>query len=220
LASKRQLVEILQIDESKVHVTPNSVASNYRPTRDENTITEYDITGSYVFHLSNASERKNPQGIIRGFEIARNQFGLDRKLVIAGGRWDESLVREHAKYDETLENVSVLGYTPETDLPVLYTHADGFLFPSLSEGFGIPLLESMSCGTPVLTTDAYAMPEVAGNAGVYVDDPNDYEQIADRLISLIDRRAVLSQRALKQAGEFSWDLTADRTLEVYRKITR
>jgi len=120
--------------------------------------------------------------------------------------------------------VRFLDYVPENDLPALYSAADAFLYPSLYEGFGLPVLEAMSCGTLVLASDTSSLPEVVGDAGILVD-PSSVESIAAGLTRLLrleeDERDRMRQRGLERAAVFSWEKTARLTVEVYRKaLTR
>jgi len=130
----------------------------------------------------------------------------------------ETLVREL----DLEGRVVFLGYVPLNHLPYLYSGATVFVTVSLSEGFGLPPLEAMACGTPVVASRASSLPEVVGDAGILVD-PNDTEQIAEALLRVIEHpalRAELSQKAVKRAALFSWSTTARQTLEVLQSVAK
>ena len=115
-----------------------------------------------------------------------------------------------------------LGYVPMNHLPHFYNGATIFVTVSLSEGFGLPPLEAMACGTPVVASKVFSLPEVVGDAGILVD-PNDTEQIAEALLQIIEHpalRAELSQKSIKQAALFSWSTAASQTLEVLQSVAR
>ena len=136
----------------------------------------YGIEPPYVLGVGTLQPRKNFGRLIAAFCLARERHRLPHRLVIAGGRgwlYDDILVAAREAGDAVL----LAGYVDDSDLPALYSAADLFAFPSLYEGFGIPLLEAMGCGTPVLTAQASSLPEVAGDAALLVE-PTDIEAIA------------------------------------------
>jgi glycosyltransferase involved in cell wall biosynthesis len=120
-----------------------------------------------------------------------------------------------------LENhMHFMGFVPEDDLPALYNGADLFAFPSLYEGFGLPVLEAMACGTPVITSNVSSLPEVAGNAALLVD-PYNVDELAGAIRRILSDPALaadLRARGLERARQFSWERTAQETLEVYRNV--
>ena len=114
------------------------------------------------------------------------------------------------------------GYVPEEELPLVYNAADLFVYPSLYEGFGLPILEAMACGVPVITSNLSSMPEVAGDAGILVD-PNDVNALADAMTRVLtDRvlRATLAAKGLARARSFSWERMAQETLAVYARVAQ
>ncbi|WP_276300055.1 glycosyltransferase family 4 protein [Halorussus lipolyticus] len=163
----------------------------------------------FVFHASLASKRKNPEAVL---ETASR---LDARFVLAGGGWDEKVpdrLRE--------ENVEVRGYVPEAELIDLYHRADVFYFPTHHEGFGLPVLEAMAGGCAVVTSDAYAVPEVAGDAAVLAD-PTDVDAHVAEIRRLLDDEAArreLGRTAAERAREFSWADAAAETERVYRDV--
>ena len=156
----------------------------------------------------------------RAFAAARRK-GVPHSLVITGARgWGRSplagLIRELALDDAVI----FTGFVDDTDLPHLYNGADFFVYPSLYEGFGLPILEAMSCGTPVITSNVSSMPEVAGKAALLVDPLSEVE-LATAMLKLAgdgELRGTMRDRGRIQAARFSWERTADETWVVYERV--
>jgi glycosyltransferase involved in cell wall biosynthesis len=184
----------------------------------------YGISGDYILAVGSIQPRKNLARLIEAYADLRRQRPHDKlpRLVLVGKRaW---------LYEETLRAVAACGiaaqtiftgYVPESDLPALYTGALCFVYPSYFEGFGLPPLEAMSCGTPVITGDRTSLPEVVGDAGLLVN-PFDTQALAQALARLIDDeslRATLGDRGLRRAAQFNWRDNARQTLAVYEQVT-
>lgn len=174
----------------------------------------------YVFALSTLEPRKNYPRLIRAFHAARRDSGLFHRLVIGGKKgW---------LYDEIFATVRELGmdrdvhfpgFVDDSDLPALYSGAEFFAYPSLYEGFGLPVLEALACGTPVLTSDNSCLPEAGGEGALYVDAES-VESIAEgitRLATLPDLRARLSAAGVVHARSFSWERSLDQLLGAYER---
>jgi glycosyltransferase involved in cell wall biosynthesis len=186
--------------------------------------TRYELPQRYVLYLGGFDVRKNIAAVINAYRQAAPAIGQTCPLVIAGRLPDEDtpftpdprrLVWEHA-LDERL--VHFPGFVAEEDKPALYRGAAAFMFPSRYEGFGLPPLEALSCGTPVVGSNVSSIPEVVGDGGLLLP-PDDVERMAQALVKLAtdaDFRAELSRRALAQAAYFSCDKMAQGTLAVYR----
>ena len=191
------------IDSGKVHVVHHGVDDRYRVNG------PLASTDSFVLHVSLASRRKNPEAVV---EVARR---LDDRFVIAGSGW-EGYFRDVGETD----NVELLGYVPETDLLDLYQNAAVFYFPTLHEGFGLPVLEAMAAGCAVVTSDVYAVPEVTGDAAI-LHGPNDVDRHVEAIDQLLDdhgQRYELAIQAIDRSQQFSWKKTARETTEVYRSV--
>ena len=179
--------------------------------------------GDYLLAVGSIQPRKNLIRLVHAYadlRVARAGAKLP-KLVIAGKRaWlYEGTLRAVAERGLGPEDVIFTGYVPEADLPALYTGALGFVYPSYFEGFGLPPLEAMRCGTPVVVADRTSLPEVVGDAGLAFD-PFDTGALAHALARLVadgPLRARLRERGLARAASFSWRETARRTLEVYQR---
>jgi glycosyltransferase involved in cell wall biosynthesis len=184
----------------------------------------YGIVGDYILAVGSIQPRKNLARLVEAFAGLRRKRSQDKlpRLVIVG--------KQAWLYEETLRaveasgvraDVTFTGYAPETDLPALYSGALCFVYPSYFEGFGLPPLEAMRCGAPVVAGDRTSLPEVVGDAGLLVN-PFDVEEISAALARLIDDqqlRATLSARGLARAAQFDWRETARLTLEVYTRAT-
>ena len=165
-------------------------------------------------------ERKNLRRLLEACELLW-RAGEHRPLVVVGAR-----LRKHGGINETLtrpgleRRVVFTGYVPEADLPALYSAADLFVFPSLYEGFGLPPLEAMACGTPVVCSNSSSLPEVVGDAAVTVD-PYDVEALAQamhRVLSDANLRDELRAKGLARTAQFTWERTARETWRVYEKV--
>ncbi len=170
--------------------------------------------------VGSVEPRKNLVRTVEALALLRAR-GLPHHLVLAGAAYFGDGPVHSAIVRLGLEDrVHVLGFVPDEDLPALYTLADAFVYPSLYEGFGIPVLEAMACGTPVAASNATAIPEVAGRAALLFD-PTDVEAIAGALARLLDddvtARRLRSDGQI-QAARFSWERTARETLKVYRRV--
>ncbi|QCC47199.1 glycosyltransferase family 4 protein [Halobellus limi] len=194
-----------EFPESKIDVVRHGVDARYRA--DETTPTDDE---PFVLHVSLAAKRKNPAAIVEAAER------LDRRFVIAGSGWDE-----HIPDRPETENVEIRGYVPEDELVDLYERAAVFYFPTLHEGFGLPVLEAMAAGCAVVASDVYSVPEVAGDAAILCDphDTDAHVEAIERLLEDETERKALSTRARERAWEFSWERAAEETMNIYRDLT-
>jgi glycosyltransferase involved in cell wall biosynthesis len=170
-------------------------------------------------YVGKIQARKNITRLLRSFEYLKEKRKIEHKLVLVGnGMWESS---DLAKAEDRVhDDVIMAGYVNFTDLPFLYNGADCFVYPSLFEGFGIPPLESMACGVPTVISNTTSLPEIGGDASVYVD-PLDVSSIAGGIEQLLDDsrlHAELGQRGRVRASGFSWDRTAQKTLEVFEEL--
>jgi glycosyltransferase involved in cell wall biosynthesis len=175
---------------------------------------------AYVLFVGTIQPRKNLGRLAEAMSFVTNA-GLPHQLVIAGKRgWLASEVETLISRSAAAERVHYLGYVANSDLPALYTGADAFCFPSLYEGFGLPVLEAMACETPVVASDSSAVPEVAGDAALLVD-PTDVAAIGNALVcGLTDAptRRELIARGRTRAARFTWERTAAATIDLLREV--
>lgn len=229
-ASKRDVVRALDVPAERVHVIYNAVDRGLRQICDraalEGVRDAHGIAEDFLLYFGGFDERKNVERIVRAFHAARPRFQRPCQLVLAGSL---NLVGEHPLYPDPRplirqlgleEQVIVTGRISEEEKPLLYSAATAFVFPSLYEGFGIPVLEAMACGAPVLTSNGSSLPEVAGGAALMVD-PTSVEAIAEAMVRLIDDeglREELRRKGFQRVGQFSWEGSALKTLGVYRQV--
>lgn len=223
---KERIVSRLGIDESKIEVVYNGInEERFKPCGNINTLhqikSRYHLPDKFILFLGNPTGRKNPMGVIEAYVLYASKTanplplvtpGLSAKFII------HALKRLNAIYDPA--KFITPGYIKDEDLPYLYQLSEVFLFPSLSEGFGMPVIEAMACGTPVITSKISCMPEVAGDAAILVD-PLSAPSIADALQKMLACETLKSQmieKGLKHARLFSWTRTAESVLAIYEKI--
>jgi glycosyltransferase involved in cell wall biosynthesis len=174
-----------------------------------------------MLYVGTIEPRKNLRRLLQAYTILRQQRRARHKLVLAGGLgWLYEDILQDVEELVAEQEVVYLGRIPDDDLPVLYSLCDVFVFPSLYEGFGLPPLEAMACGTPVICSNSSSLPEVVGDAGILVS-AEDVDGLADAMGALLndpDRRAMLAQRALERAHRFTWEAAAERMLNIYHRI--
>ncbi len=185
----------------------------------------YDLPEDYVLYLGGCDARKNVETLLQVYTWAQDVLGENYPLVFAGSlpeRHDEFFhdPRIIAKQIEVEDVVRFIGRVAEEDKVALYQQARAFLYPTLYEGFGLPALEALACGVPVVGSNASSVPEIVGEAGILVD-PQDARAMAGALIAVCTDDALhdaLSERALKQAEKFSWEKCARETVEAYENV--
>jgi len=217
---KRQVLENFKVAPDKVRVVYNGVDERFKPvTKSPSFIARYHLPEEYILFVGSRYGNKNIMRMIEAFAMARKEHGFGHHLVIAGAAGNEQAALNALVDQSGLGNViQFTGYFPNDDLPGLYRHAGAFLFPSLSEGFGLPPLEAMACETPVVASDIPALREVLGEAALFVD-PYSVVSIADgitKVVSDASLREVLMKKGFERAGKFSWKKTATDMLEIYK----
>lgn len=227
--SKQDIIRTLDIPAERIHVIGNAVDEDLRPTGDSWQISKvrnrYGIGPRYVLYFGGFDLRKNVFRLIHAYAGLPQSLREEYQLIIAGRLHllghplypdPRPLVRELGLDDQ----IMFTGQIREEDKAPLYSGCTLFVFPSLYEGFGIPVLEAMACGAPVITSNVSALPEVAGEAGCLID-PSDQDSITRAMGELLEspsKRAELSVRSRERAGHFSWRHVAEQTVEVYRQV--
>ncbi len=221
--TKRDVVRLYDLDEAKVKVIHEGVNPRFRrssPGVISSVLHKYDLRERYILSVGTIEPRKNLTSLLEAYVAIRNQDS-QLKLVIVGKRgWlYEGFFRR--LHELGLENEVIFpGFVPDEDLPALYSATDLFVFPSLYEGFGLPVLEALACGAPVVTSNTSSLPEVAGEAALLVD-PNSVEALARGMRDVLDSRTLrddLRARGPKQAAKFSWEKAARETLTIYTSL--
>jgi alpha-1,3-rhamnosyl/mannosyltransferase len=225
-ASKRDLIQHYGVPPDKVGVVYPAAAARFHPQTDERVSDvrrRYNLPEVYVLYLGSDKPHKNVPLLIEAWRrlLSAGNLPAGAQLVLAGHT--DLAETSYASASAALADVTtVLSNPPEDDLPALYSGASLFAYPSLYEGFGLPVLEAMACGCPVIASAASCLPEVVGDAGLLLD-PHDVEAWASALHGLLaDRQArqVLARQGLERAARFSWPGAASDTLDVYRRCAR
>jgi glycosyltransferase involved in cell wall biosynthesis len=219
--SRSDLLRFADCDPGRVHVILEGVSERFRPVdrKDGDRGEERDGRPMRILHVGHCGVYKNIEGILRSIPLLVARLGPQVVFVKVGGLFTRSQLALIARLGVE-KHVQHLGMVPAADLPGVYAGADLLLMPSLHEGFGLPALEAMACGTPVIASNQGSLPEVVGEAGLLVE-PNDVEQIAaaaERLLTDAELRADLRKRGLERARTFTWERTARETLAVYQQV--
>jgi len=220
--TRKDLIELLGVPPDKVEVVYAGVEERFRPVDDESLIARvrrrYRLPERFILSLGTLEPRKNFVGLIKAYALAK----LPLKLVIVGGKgWLYDDIFATVKESGLEEEVLFPGYVGDEDLPALYSAAELFVFPSFYEGFGLPPLEAMACGTPVVASNVSALPEVLGDAAVLVP-PDDVEALAQamkRALQDEELRQKLREAGLKRAAKFRWEKAAAKLLQIYSRFT-
>ena len=223
-ASRQDIIRVLGVPEQKVHRIYEGVSQTFRPVEDEEEVRRvaerYGLRGRYFIAVGTVEPRKNLVRLARAFSTFLDRTRSDVQLLVVGGRgWRSGPILGEMK-GLLGEALVWPGYAPSADLPCLYTGAMALVYPSLYEGFGLPLLEAMACGTPVISSNASSLREVGGEAALYVA-PEDAEEIARAMIRILDEpglREALRKKGLERAPRFSWEQAALQTRRLYEEV--
>jgi glycosyltransferase involved in cell wall biosynthesis len=224
-ASRRDILHFFNVAPEKVVVVPNAIDERFSLAPSEEDVSRvrerYQLDTRFVLYVGNIKPHKNLVRLIEAFsELRRGEFE-DLRLLIIGDEISKLPALRRAVHRHKLhKHVRFLGYLPDETLSILYRLASVFVFPSLYEGFGLPPLEAMASGTPVVTSNVSALPEVTGGAAVLAD-PYDVESIGDGMRRVLTDPALadeMRRHGLLRAREFSWERSVAKTLEVYQKV--
>jgi len=223
-STRQDAIRLLNIPQNKITAIPLGVDENFHPVSDESLLADvrqrYNLPEQFILYVGIVEPRKNLSLLINSYKTLVSE-GTHPPLVIVG--------RFGWMYNELLDQIDTLGlknqihftgYVPQADLPIVYNLAEVFVYPSIYEGFGLPPLEAMACGTPVITTAVSSMPEHVGDAGVLVpaEDETALSRAIQKVLTDQTLREQLRSKGPKQAAKFTWERTAQETLRVYRKV--
>lgn len=225
--SKKDIVKKYKLDENKVAVTYESITSDFSPEKNEKLFEaakdKFGIKDKYFFYVGNASPHKNLKKLILAFDKVSKEV-KDVQLVLSGKKekfYNE--IEEWIKKENLGDSrIIITNVISDEELHVLLSNSYSFVFPSLAEGFGIPPLEAMASGTPVLVSNASCMPEVCEDAALYFD-PKDENDIADKMKIILNDEKLrddLVEKGLNHIKKFSWEKMAKETLEVYEEVLK
>lgn len=206
----------------KLTVIYNGFGDQYQIITDSRIIAQKYINKPFLFHLGNTDPRKNTRGVLRAYALYLKKTTHPKYLLIGSikSKFIEQILQEEHLH-EIKPFLVLIGYIPNEDLPAIYNEAFAFLYPSFTEGFGIPILEAMACGTPVITSNLSAMPEIAGRDAILIN-PYKENEIVDAIFHLENNDDFYQQQVkhgLHQIQKFSWKKTAISLLSIYKQIT-
>ncbi len=227
--TRSDIAETYGIDQTRITAIPLAAPAHFGPVEDAKEVQRvrhiYGIEGNYVLSVGSIQPRKNLARLVRAYASLRTRYenGEFPKLVLVGKcAW---------LYDETLralqetgirDSVVLTGYVPESDLPALYSGSSCFVYPSYFEGFGLPPLEAMKCGAPVVVGNRTSLPEVVGDAAITIDPFNEHEisSAIEQVVNDAALRDKLRVKGFQRAQQFDWNETARRTLSVYEEVVQ
>lgn len=226
--TKRDTVELLNIPAEKIKVIYNGIDERFKPINDkesiEKTKRKYGLSEKYILYAGLLKPHKNILRLIEAFPKLRRETQIKDKLVLVGNKEfpHYRAIKEKIKELDLENQILILGEVDSEDMTALYNGADVFVLPSLYEGFGLPPLEAMACGCPVITSNTSSLPEVVGDAGIMVD-PCDMDGLAEAICKVLTDeglRQEMIKKGLARAKLFSWEKTAKETLKIYKEVAK
>ncbi len=223
--SRWDLLRTYRLAPEKVAVTYNGVESHFTSALTQNEANEvrkqFGIDRDFLLAVGSLQPRKNLVRLIRAYARLRSEVpNFSPQLVIVGRKlWLADEIFAEIRRQRWAEDVILTGYVDDADLPKLYRQATAFVYPSLFEGFGLPPVEAMACGTPVVTSNVSSLPEVTGGAALLID-PMDQGSIESALLTIIQDQGLrkrLREQGIEQAKKFTWQAAAEKTLQLYQE---
>lgn len=221
------VIKTYKLPRDRITTIPLAAPGHFRPVTNEKDLQRvrhnYEITGDYILSVGSIQPRKNLRRLVHAYSLlqeSRPGVKLPTLVLVGKKAWLYGDTLRAIEQSGVGDQVLLTDYVAESDLPALYSGALGFVYPSYFEGFGLPPLEAMQCGTPVIVGDRTSLPEVVGDAGLLVNpfDVNEISAALARLIDNPDLRDKLRVKGLQRAAQFSWRDTARRTLTVYEQV--
>jgi len=222
---RQKLIERFRIDSDRIFITQPGIGEEIAPIKDKESLSaflnEFGIDAPYILFIGALTKRKNVEGLVRAFNMLVQESKINHKLVILGETifLSESIFQTIKELDLE-DRIILVGRRPYHELPLFYSGADLFVFPTFSEGFGLPPLEAMACGTPVVASNATSVPEVVGDAAMLVD-PYRHEDIAEGIFKCLTDNEVRRELILKgmaRARKYTWQKAAAQTVSAYEKV--
>lgn len=222
---KNRICDHFGFEDDRVTAIYNGVSRNFNKVDDPKKLAEakakFNLPEKFIFFLGNTDPKKNVHGVLKALSILKNKGELPCKLLMLDINRDYlSRVANEIGDPDILNEIQFTGYIPNSDLPAIYSQASLFLYPSLRESFGIPMIEAMRCGVPVISSVTSCMPEVAGGAAILVD-PFQPEQLAATIKDLYfdeNRKNELIAAGFERSKKFSWSENARKTIDIYQQI--
>ncbi|WP_346239104.1 glycosyltransferase family 4 protein [Niabella insulamsoli] len=222
---KDTIIKRLKVPEEKVKVIYNAANPKFNNQYDKELVRQfkekYKLPDSFILFLGNTAPKKNTPNLIEAYIHYLNSVNNPEPLVVLD--YDAELVKNKLKEKNKSELIKWFvfpGFINASEMPLIYNAASLYVYPSLRESFGLPILEAMGCGTPVITSNTSSMPEIGGDAAIYID-PYNHVDIAEKMHSVLkdkDLQQDLSDKGVKRAAEFSWKTSATQLLDLYRSM--
>lgn len=210
--TKQDIIKHYKIEANKIEIAPCAASEIYQPITDEQKTTirgKYSKSKPYFISVGSINPRKNMLRIAQAFDLYKSEQQTDEKLLIVGAKgWKTNKFYDTIANLKWKDDIIFTGHLTPTDLHKVLATAEALIFPSLYEGFGIPIIEAMQSGVPVVTSNISSMPEVAGDVAVLVD-PNDTQDIKNAFVEIKNKGAQLIKKGFLQAEKYSWDKTAE-----------
>lgn len=223
---KKDIGNVLGIPSNKIHVVPGAVSEKYCPIKDravvQKVLKKYNLKdGEYFLFIGTIEPRKNIELLLQAYGKIRNRLRSHFKVVIIGEKaWGWKNLQKNIKKLNLEKEILVTGYVPDADIVPIINGAKIFIYPSFYEGFGLPVLEAMACGIPVISSNTSSLPEIIGDSGLVVN-PKDYNKLGYYMLKITNDPKLyieLSKKALERAKLFSWKNSAKKTLKVYEEM--
>src|SRR3989338_4287007 len=215
--TKNDLINLYQINPEKIKVIYPGLSEIFIKPIEENQLKKikekYQLPNNFIFYLGNLEPRKNLESLIKAFELIKEPINL----VVAGSlAWKYQKIKKYCQKSKKKDRIKFLGYVPAEDKPALYSLAKIFIYPSIYEGFGLPVLETMACGTPVITSANSSLIEVASDSAILIDPYNINDLVNGINLLLNDEKLqqILRERGIKQAAKFNWSNVAREFLKI------
>ena len=222
---RKRIKEFFKLEDSRIQAIYNGVGEYFKEITDKAVLSKvrqkYNLPQKFFFFLGNTDPKKNTQGVLQAYSDYVKQKGNEVKLLMLD--YDESelmnLLNQIGNTD-LREDIYLAGYVVNTDLPAIYNMAELFLYPSMRESFGIPMLEAMACGTPVITSNTSSMPEVASDAAKIINPsfPNEITKAIVELMENENLRLHYIELGKQRAQKFSWKAMAEENLKLYKEV--
>jgi len=224
---KKQIIDQYQTNPEKIVATPEGIDNKFSISKfqfskkeKEETLKKYQIKKPYLLYVGSVYPHKNIDRLIEAVKIAREKVPQIELVIVCSRSIFWERLRKKINLAKARGFIKLTGFIPDQNLAIVYQEAASFIFPSLSEGFGLPPLEAMASGCPVISSNATCLPEIYGRAALFFD-PLNQKEIAEKIISIIKNKKLQNQyraRGLKKAGEYSWEKMAKKTFDEYQHL--
>jgi glycosyltransferase involved in cell wall biosynthesis len=219
--TRRYMINRYHLEPDKIFITTNGLSPCFKILSETERKTPELRGKKYILHISRYSARKNPKTIIQGFAEFIKETGLDYFLICAGKGWDNAEALKTAERTGIKDRYYAPGFISEAGAVQLLNSAEVFLFPSFAEGFGMPNIEAMACGCPVITSNVFAIPEIVGDAAYILTRPDSAGELAQGIIKIVkdeEYRNLLIRRGLEKIKKYSWDDSARNLIQYWKKL--